>query len=136
MNKRFNAACAMALAFALPLAPLALVSTQGCGSLNKTSYKVAQGSAITVDAAMSAWGSYVSVNHPPVEKERQVKAAYDTYVKAALIVADAGIAYNRAKEANTPDVGAQQATLQSALNAAANSLNGLVDLLRQLGVRI
>jgi len=136
MRKRLNYAAAFVFALMLPIMPLALVSTQGCGSLNKTTYKVAQGSAITVDAAMTAWGNYVSVNHPSVATEQKVKAAYDTYVKSAIIVADAGIAYNRAKEVNSPDVATQQAALQSALKAASDALNGLVDLLRQLGVKI
>lgn len=136
MRNRWNTALAFALALIVPVMPLALVSTQGCGSLNKTTYKIAQGSAITVDAAMTAWGSYVTAHHPPVETEQKVKNAYDTYVKSALVVANAGIAYNRAKGAGSPDVATQQAALQSALKAASDSLNGLVDLLRQLGVKI
>lgn len=130
---KLNWLAAALCALVLPTLPLVC---SGCHGLNKATYQAAQGSAITVDAAMTAWGRYVSAHHPPVETEQKVKAAYDDYVRAAVIVADAGIAYNRAKGANSADVGAQQAALESALKAAADALNGLVDLLRELGVKL
>ena len=126
---------------ALLLPPLAaeLVLSSGCASANKTAYKATGVAVITVDAAMSAWGSYVKQNHPPASQEQAVKDAFEKYQAAASLVATAGAAHAKvlADRANggTGDATGAMANLNAAIAIATSSLSDLINLLQTFGVK-
>src|SRR5438034_908378 len=43
----------------------------------------------TVEASMRGWNDFIKLYHPPLEQERQVKAAFESYQKSALAFLDA-----------------------------------------------
>lgn len=51
-------------------------------------YKAENATVHTVDAAMTAWGDYVTQFHPGVAAELKVKAAFDRYQKVLLTTVD------------------------------------------------
>ena len=115
-------------------AALSLVLLVGCADLPKNAYKATGTVVVTVDTAMTVWGDYVHVQHPPVEQELQVKAAFQKYQAAALVAIDAATAYSLA----TDSAGQADATLRlnAALAQSAQTLSELLELLRTFGVKI
>lgn len=62
----------------------------GCANWKQAAYKSTGTVVITVDAAMTAWASYVATGQTKPEQEVKVKAAYEKYQSAALTVISAG----------------------------------------------
>ncbi len=121
----------------LPVSGLALAGlVTGCKTANTAAYKGTGAVVVTVDAAMSAWGDYVSANHPPVEKELKVKAAFDKYKAAALVVTTAGAAHAKALATQGTDPASAQTALNAAIAISSAALGELIALLQQFGVKI
>ncbi len=121
----------------LPVSGLAMVGlVTGCKTANTAAYKGTGAVVVTVDAAMSAWGDYVSANHPSVDKEQKVKAAYDKYKAAALVVTTAGAAHAKALATQGADPTTAQTALNTAIAISSAALGELIALLQQLGVKI
>jgi hypothetical protein len=113
--------------FATLLLLVALLAA-GCGTAQRNAYRTAYTTAVSVDAAMSAWGDYVAEFHPPASEEAKVKAAYERYRASMLVVADAGKAWAEGT--------GSQARLDLAIATAAGSLGDVLDLVRKFGVNI
>jgi hypothetical protein len=86
-----------------------------------------------VDAAMSEWGAYVAVNHPPVNEEQTVKAAFEKYQTLMTVVCDAGSIYAGAGSTNAP---AASGALQTAILNANNEITDLENLITSYGVKL
>jgi hypothetical protein len=106
---------------------LSLLIGCGCGTPQRTTYNTESGIVLTVDSAMTAWGDYVAKNHPPVETELRVKAAYEKYQTCMAVAVDAARAWS-ALGTNAP---ALDPSFQS---ASADALADLLTLLRQFNV--
>jgi len=109
---------------------LALVATTlaGCqSSPQRQAFNVESGAAISVDAAMSAWGDYVQQFHPPAFQELRVRALYEKYQSAALAVIDVSAL---ASNLNSVDAATQR---QAAEQEAAQCLADLVSAIRTFG---
>lgn len=112
---------AIALLTAAPLLP-------GCGTAPQRAYQTVATTEITVSAAMTAWGNYVKQFHPPASEELKVKAAYEKYQAAMIVVADAGKAVAEGT--------GSQARLDIVVQTAAASLKDLVNLIQAFGITI
>lgn len=123
------------LLLAAALFSVALSFTPGCSSTPaRAAYNTVAIPAVTVDQAMTAWGDYVAQFHPSAAVESQVKDAYDRYQAAELLAIDAAQAY-AAIASSTNSTGAAVAQQLTGQNAA-NALADLVNLLKQIGVKI
>ena len=101
-----------------------------------TPYKAVATTQITVQAAMSLWGAYVSANHPPVAQELAVKSAYEKWQSAMAVVCDAGKAYSAAQQANAANQSILLGALSQAVTDAATDQADIVDLLTKFGVKL
>lgn len=128
--KKVIASIVLALVF------MGFIGCSGCGTFGTRTYQATATSAVTVDAAMSAWGRYVAAHHPGPDSEQKVKSAYETYQKSISLVADAGSAYLKAKQANAPNLPQAQIEFNAAVAGASAALSDLVTLLVGLGVKI
>lgn len=68
----------------------AVLLLTGCANWKQAGYKSTGVVVITVDAAMKAWAGYVAAGQAKPQQEVQVKAAYEKYQKAALVLIAAG----------------------------------------------
>lgn len=84
------------------LSVLALLT--GCANWKQAGYKGTGTVVITVEAAMKAWAGYVAAGQAKPEQEVKVKAAYEKYQKAALVVIDAGQAATKTGNRGAFDV--------------------------------
>jgi hypothetical protein len=93
--------------------------------------------AVAVDTAMTAWGDYVAQYHPSAIAEMKVKAAFDKYQACELLAIDAAQAYSTLVSGGATN-GLGESQLNSLLSSqtAANALADLVNLLRNIGVKI
>jgi hypothetical protein len=110
-------------------APLAFALT-GCAtqSVTTAAYKTEATTDAAVTTAMSAWGAYVSMYHPPTSQELEVEKAFDAYQQAELAAIDATTAYANAAGTNSV-AESQQETV--ALTSATQSLTDLLNLAAQ-----
>jgi len=100
----------------------------GCmSSPQRQTFNVESGAAISVDAAMSAWGDYVQQFHPPAFQELRVRALYEKDQSAALAVIDVSAL---ASNLNSVDAATQR---QAAEQEAAQCLADLVSAIRTFG---
>lgn len=113
-----------------------LAGCGGCSTFGRTTYQSTGVAVVTVDAAMSAWGSYVSKNHPGAEKERKVAEAYAKYQQSINLIADTAIAYQNAKAKNDPSLPVAQANLNAVISASAAALADLEGLIVSFGVKL
>src|SRR5438477_13180453 len=102
MKQDFNLMACMVALGALLFAGFG--GCEGCSTANQTAYRGTGTAVVTVDAIMAAWGSYVAKNHPGAETEKKVADAYAKYQQSVVIVADAAIAFQKAKAANDPSL--------------------------------
>lgn len=65
------------------------VLTQGCGSLQKTTYSTVSTSVPTIQTVMGVWDKYVEDGKATVQQERTVKKALDTYRLSGEVVCSA-----------------------------------------------
>ena len=103
----------------------------GCKSLNQVSYKATGVAVVGADFAMTEWGHYVKQFHPGVEKETKVKAAYEHYQQAVVLVSTTAEAYLRNKE-SVP----ARSDFEAAIAASSTALAELVNVIRSFGVKI
>jgi hypothetical protein len=138
-----NLSLAVCLAAAPALMPISaffaigagvLSLTSGCAS-NQTVYRTSGTAKVTADAAMRTWGAYVAQFNPSVEKEQQVKAAFEKYQAAQLLLLDSAIAYRKA-EASGGDKTAAQAKLDASIAGASAALGDLIGLIESFGVKL
>lgn len=111
----------------------------GCSTANTVAYKTTITSQVTVETAMTIWGDYVRSKDgtgTPVSMDQRakVKALYDRYQAAAVVVADAGIGYTQV--AGTTNATGAQAILNTAIAIAGASLTDLVNAIRAFGAKI
>jgi hypothetical protein len=127
----------MLLAGAL-LLPLPFCLTSCTATPARIAYNAVALPAVTVDQAMGAWGDYVAQFHPPAATEQKVKAAFEHYQSAELLAIDAAQAYAALSAGSSTNSVAIAARLNSLATsqAAGTALADLVNLLRNLGVRI
>ena len=112
---------------------------QGCTSPPaRIAYNTVAAPAVSVDAAMTLWGDYVAQYHPTAATELKVKAAFERYQKAELLAIDAAQAYAALSASASTNSVAQAARLNSLASSqlASNALADLVNLLRNIGVKI
>lgn len=102
------------------LQALVLVLMIGCASFQTTAAKLLTSTALTVDATMKGWATYVVQNNVSDAQQAPVKAAYSKY-QIAMTAAQA--AYT-ALVANGDKNAWQQAS--AALTAASSGLTQLV----------
>jgi hypothetical protein len=105
----------------------------GCRNPETVAYKSSKTAHITATAALKAWRDYVAAKHPPVEQEKKVQAAWDTYKAAQLTLLDATKAY---MAAGSPPPATAQQKFDQALVAGAAALADLIGLIQQLGVKL
>lgn len=108
----------------------------GCSTANKAAYVTTSTAVVTVDAAMTAWGHYVAVNHPGPESEQKVKTAFETYQRAVGTVAAAGSGYMKAKQSQSPDLPKIQVEFNAAVAGASAALSDLIVLLQSYNVKL
>lgn len=124
-------------ALILPLFVLAAgLVLPACSSVNKTTYSASATTALTVDAAMSAWGRYVAANHPGVAAETKVKNAFEHYKAAVVVLADAASGYLKSKDASGNATPQAQKEFNAAVAGASAALGDLVALLQSYGVKL
>ena len=123
------------LAGLLALFPLGLLT--GCSSTPaRVAYDAASVPAVSLDQAMTAWGDYVAQFHPSADQESQVKAAFAKVQAAELEEIDAAHVLADYLSAGSTNSIAARAQLALTGQAAADALGDLVNLLRQLGVKL
>jgi carbamoylphosphate synthase small subunit len=104
----------------------------------KAAYTVLDSTELTADQAMQLWGSYVAEYHPPASQEQTVKDVYEKYQVAELAAIDAAALVNAltASGASPADVSAAQAKQAAAAGIQAQALGDLVNVLKQIGVKL
>jgi thiamine biosynthesis lipoprotein ApbE len=109
---------------------IGLATFSGCASQTAvtTAYKSEAAADAAVGTAMSAWGAYVSANHPPVSQEWAVQKAFNDYQQAELAAIDATTAYASAAGSNSV---AQTQSEAAAMTAASTALTELINLASQ-----
>lgn len=123
-------------AFAVLAGALAL-STPGCSTAPTNAYKAEAAAQLTVDAAMTAWGDYVAVNHPGVDQETAVKNAFIRYQAAELFAIDATAALaQQTGQTNSPGNALAWINFTSASAHAEQAMVDLFNLLRSFGVKL
>lgn len=126
---------ALLLAGAL-LLPLSL-GFSGCQATPaRVAYNTASAPALTVDAAMRAWGDYVAQFHPPARTELAVKAAFENYQHAELLAIDAAQAYAELSASGSTNRLGARLQAETTSQTAAHALTDLVNLLQFLGVKL
>jgi hypothetical protein len=109
----------------------------GCGTTpQKAAYATASTTAVTVDAAMAAWGDYVHQFHPPASQEAVVKAAFDKYKAAMLALVDANQLYVTLAGAGSTNAPPALDKSTQAQQQAVQAIADLLALIRQSGVKI
>jgi len=109
----------------------------GCNTTpQQATYRAAGTTVTTVDAAMTAWGDYVKQFHPAATDELKVKAAFEKYQAAMLVVIDANTLYVTlagSGSTNSPPALDQSAKVAAAQSQASQAFADLLNLLTQLG---
>lgn len=105
----------------------------GCAGVTaqQAAYRGAATTAVSVDTAMKAWGVYVATYHPGPAVESQVKAAYEKYQAAMVIVCDAGKIYAASGTNSVASV-----KINQAIADAGQDLIDLENLLTRFGVKL
>ncbi len=115
------------------LLTLAALSWSACQSPERTAYRASKTAHITATAALKAWGDYVTAHKPPVDQERKVQKAFDTYKAAQLTLLDATKAY---MEAGAQPPATAQERFEKALASAGSALSELIGLIQSFGGKI
>ncbi len=94
----------------------------GCSTTQtELAFKTEQAADLTVQTAMTGWGTYVALEHPGTNTEAKVLAAFNIYKNAELALVDA-----TASLASEPTNTAPLTAAQSALAASQASLLSLI----------
>ncbi|SRR6266576_341777 len=112
-----------------------LLGLSGCSTSKPedVAYKVSKSTHITAIAALKSWNDFVKEKHPPVEQEKKVQAAWDTYKLSQLALLDATKAY---MEAGASPPATVQERFDAALAAAGAALADFVGLVQQFGAKL
>lgn len=122
------------IAVLIALGALSYAATSGCKTKpENVAYRTSGAAHVTAIAALKAWSDYVSLNHPPVEQEKKVQAAFDSYKKAQLTLLDATKAY---MAAGLPPPATVQEKFDLALQSAGDALAELINLVQSFGARV
>jgi hypothetical protein len=98
----------------------------------QATYQAAGTTIVSVDAAMTEWGAYVSTAQPGTNAETAVESGYEKYQAAMAVVCDAGAAY-----AATGGTNAQAtAALDQAIANSSQELTDLETLISSFGVKL
>lgn len=113
----------------------AILALPGCQSTPaRVAYNTVSVPAVTVNAAMTAWGDYVGQYHPPVGQELAVKAAFEKYQVAELAAISAAKVYaDLAASGNTNSLSARVQT-EITSQTVTQALADLVAVIRSFGV--
>jgi hypothetical protein len=118
------------LAVGLLAAPLAL--TEGCSTTpQRAAYQSVATTEVSVEAAVNEWNAYVAAAHPPLAQQQAVRAAWQKYQAAMLLVCDAGAAYSAAGSTNSAGATGASAALQQAITNAGQTITDLEYLITQ-----
>lgn len=102
----------------------------GCHTTpQRVTYQAAATAGITVETAVRAYNVFAAQGKTTIEQNRQVKAAYEKYQAAYIVVCDAGAIYAGSNGANF-------AELQRALDAATASQGDIINLIKSFGVKL
>ncbi len=102
--------------------PLIAILLLGCASFNNTAGKLLVSAAMTVDASMKGWASYVVAGGSTPEQENEVKTLYKKYQAAMSVAQTAYVAaasggdktvWNNASAALTASSGALSSLVQT-----------------------
>ena len=122
------------LAFAI-LVFCATAFVSGCNTTpQQATYQAVGTTAVSVDTAMTLWGTYVAQSHPPVTQEQAVANAYLKYQNAMAAVCDAGAVYSAA--ASSTNAPAASLALQGAIANANQEILDLENLIASFGVKL
>jgi hypothetical protein len=129
------------LAFACFIALCGGTMISGCSTTaQQATYQAAGTTAVSVDTAMTLWGTYVAQTHPPIVQEQTVADAYAKYQSAMASVCDAGAVYAAANAAGTNTVYGSAASaslaLQQAITNANQEIIDLENLITSFGVKL
>lgn len=108
----------------LPLL-VVLALLPACTTFKGNAGKVLSSTALTVDAAMKGWASYVVLNNVPADKQMPVRVAYGQYQTAMAAARDAYVSLALNNDTNAWTVA------QQALTAASSNLTKLIQQLSQ-----
>jgi hypothetical protein len=136
-----SATSSMKLPLMLAFACLALTTAvvlDGCQTTpQQVTYEAAGTATVSVDTAMSLWGTYVATNHPPVAQELAVQSAYQKYQAAMATACDAGAIYAASSVTNSAaGSSAASLALQQAIATAGQELADLETLITSFGVKL
>jgi len=114
-----------------------VVLTTGCKALpSTTAFKTAKGAAITAETALAAWDDYIVRFNPSIEEERKVKAAFQKYQAAQMLLLDAAASLKRFEYAGSQPDADTMTKFNLAVSGAGAALSDLVNLIRTLGVKL
>lgn len=109
----------------LPVLLAILALLPACATFKSNAGKTLSSTAITVDAAMKGWASYVVLNNVPADKQMPVRVAYGQYQTAMAAARDAYVSLALNNDTNAWTVA------QQALTAASSNLTKLIQQLSQ-----
>lgn len=106
----------------------------GCHTPPQTvAYRAASGTTLSVETAIRTYNVFAAQGKTTVAQNQQVKAAYEKYQAALLVVCDAGAIYAATSGTNAPAV---SLALQVAVQNSAASFADLVNLIQSFGVKL
>lgn len=154
-NKWFKRFFSILCAFSLFAIPIAIAGCSGgCKSTERTAYVGSGVTHISVTAALRSWNDYLGLrdaeltalaNTDPAKaaKERQklgeqnakIKDAYAKYQAAQLAVLTAAQLFGNLSP-DDPNAPAAADRLNASIAASATTMNSVIDLLKQFGVKV
>jgi hypothetical protein len=106
----------------------------GCKTAPQTvAYRAANGTTLTVETAIRTYNVFAAQGKTTVAQNQQVKAAYEKYQAAMLVVCDAGAIYAATSGTNAP---AASLALQVAVQNSTASIADVVNLIQSFGVKL
>lgn len=127
MKNKFNP---LPFLLSLWLAVLAIPLAPGCSSPQKAAFTTTSTIAVSVDAAMTAWGDYVKQFNPAMADRQKVADAFAKYQAAELLLIDSEQALFAT---NTTATSSGVSTAQTQLDQA---IADLVTLIQSFGVKL
>jgi hypothetical protein len=115
---------------------LSLETFTGCGTVNSASYQTVGVTQVTVQTALEAWNQWIALKNPPASQRAAVRAAFEKWKVAMLVVCDAGVVYSSGVQTNAAGQSGFSASLQAAVSNADQSRVDLLNLLASFGVKV
>lgn len=153
--KGFKVFVSLLSTIAMLAVPIGLVGcTGGCkSSPSTTAYKVSGVTHASLTAALRGWNDYLSAEYKAIaalpdtdatkakrksdllEKEKQLKSAWEKYQASQIAVLTAAQEFSKIPPSD-PNAPSAQDRLNAAVAASSVTLNAVIDLLRQFGVKV